>query len=277
MYATLLRVNPHSYRIDVAVRAVALARERSMVSELAARRVAAEAIALMRAEGLSDRRIAGELGVSKSSIRAMSVVPDGDATEVDTRADELKHQVWVDISDLAGRGFIVDGDDMASYERMALHGIVPVLDDPSGRADTIAREYLQVATGERFLVYSQSRWNGNPVTASGSEWDHRGSYLVERCPGLERGVCAARHVPVPLEDLGLRAGDNLYGRGWDERRPTAHQVWKLLTAAIEETFEVFDPAYPELELRRRPGTAPRYRNTENGGAATEDSVEHRNR
>lgn len=258
MYATLSGVNPRAFRIDVAARAVALARERSALAEFALRRVSAEAIALMRTEGLSDRKIAGELGVSKSSIRAMAQDPEPDSPGMDKQADRLKHEVWLDTVELAGNGFVVDGDDMSSYERMELHGIVPALRIPGDHADTISREYLQVTTGVRILVYSQSRRKGNPDDTADSGWDNRGSYLVERCPGLDRGVCAAEHAPVPLEEFGLRADDNLYGTGWDERRPTSHQVWKLITAAIEESLAIFDPTYPELELRRRPGTAPRY-------------------
>ncbi|MCX5045738.1 hypothetical protein OG921_21460 [Aldersonia sp. NBC_00410] len=247
----------HSYRVGVAAAAVDAARTRSSVADLAQRQVLAGAIALMRAEGLSDRKIATELGISKSSIRAMSAEPTVDPAD---RSDvaRLAHQVWVDVADLAGERFVVEGDDIPSFERMAAHGIEPAFPASLGHADTTSREYVQMTTGERILVFSQSRWSGFPDQSVESGWDHRGSYLVHRCPGLEPGVCAESHTVIRPADLGLDDGVEIYGSGWIDRKPTAHQVWKLLTAAIEECFEVFDPSYPELELRRRPGTTLRY-------------------
>jgi hypothetical protein len=239
------------------VSAVAAARARTSVADLAQRQVTAAAIALMRTEGLSDRGIAAELGISKSSIRAMSVEPPVDAAR-QSEVDRLAHEVWVDMADLAGDKFVVDGDDVPSFERMIAHGIEPTFPSSLGRADTTSREYVQMTSGERILVFSQSRWNGFPDQSSKLGWDHRGCYLVHRCPGLTPGGCAATHTTLPLNDLGLGEGAEMYGSGWDDRKPTAHQVWKLLTAAIEERFEVFDPSYPEYELRRRPGTTPRY-------------------
>ena len=247
----------HSYRVDVSVSAVAAARARSMVGDLAQRKVTAAAIALMRTEGLSDRKIASELGVSKSSIRALSVEPQVDEAH-QSEVERLAHQVWVDVADLEGKRFVVDGDDIPSFERMITHGIELEIPSSVGRADTTSREYVQITTGERILVFSQSRWNGYPDHRAKLGWDHRGSYLIHRCPGLVPGECAAHHTEIEPSELGLASGAEVYGSGWDERKPTAHQVWKLLTAAVEEHHEVFDPSYPEYELSRRPGTTPRY-------------------
>lgn len=258
----------HSYRVGVAVAAVDAARSRSSIADLAQRQVVAGAIALMRAEGLSDRKIATELGISKSSIRAMSAEPTVDAAQQENVA-RLAHQVWVDTADLAGEAFVVDGDDIPSFERMAAHGIEPAFPASLGHADTTSREYVQMTTGERILVFSLSRWSGYPDRSDKSGWDHRGSYLVHRCPGLASGRCAGSHSVIRPAELGLEDGAEIYGSGWSERKPTAHQVWKLLTAAIEERFEVFDPSYPELELRRRPGTSPRYPSRAGGHAASE--------
>jgi hypothetical protein len=239
------------------VAAVEAARARASVADLAQRQVIAAAIALMRAEGLSDRKIAAELSISKSSIRAMSFEPIvEDVQQGDV--ERLAHLVWVDVADLAGEKFIVDGDDIPSFERMAAHGIEFEIPEALGRADTTSREYVQMTTGERILVFSQSRWNGFPDQSAALGWDQRGSYAIHRCPGRRADGCADSHIVVPPRELGLEDGSEIYGSGWQERKPTAHQVWKLLTAAIEERFEVFDPSYPELELRRRPGTTPRY-------------------
>lgn len=227
------------------------------MAELAQRQVIAAAIALMRTEGLSDRKIAAELGISKSSIRAMSVEPDVGGTH-QQELERLAHQVWVDTADLAGEKFVVDGDDIPSFERMLAHGIELAFPASLGRADTTSREYVQMTTGERILVFSQSRWNGFPDHTASLGWDHRGHYLMHHCPGLTPDGCAASHTVIAPSDLGLSGGVEVYGSGWDDRKPTAHQVWKLLTAAIEERYEVFDPSYPEYELRRRPGTSPRY-------------------
>ena len=260
-----------SYRIDVAVAAVNTARTRSSVADLAQRQVMAAAIALMRAEGLSDRKIAIEMGISKSSIRAMSAEP---TLDLDQQRDvaRLAHQVWVDVADLAGERFVVEGDDKPSFERMATHGIELAFPASLGRADTTSREYVQMTTGQRILVFSQSRWNGFPDPSATLGWDHRGNYIIHRCPGLDADGCAASHTVMPPSEVGLADGVEVYGSGWDDRKPTAHQVWKLLTAAIEEHFEVFDPSYPELELRRRPGTTPRYpTRAGNSDAATEES------
>lgn len=259
-------VPTHSFRVDVAVSAVAAARVRSSVADLAQRKVAAGAIALMRAEGLSDRKIAAELGVSKSSIRAMSADPAVDPARQSDVA-RLAHEIWVDMADLAGERFVVEGDDIPSFERMTAHGIELAFPASLGRADTTSREYVQMATGERILVFSQARWNGFPDAAAKLGWDHRGSYMVHHCPGLSSDGCADSHRVVPLSELGLDDDSAVYGTGWKSRKPTAHQVWKLITAAIEEHFEVFDPSYPELELRRRPGTTPRY----SGRAANRDT------
>lgn len=250
-------ISPHPYRVDVAVAAVEAARMRSSVADSAQRHVMAGAIALMRAEGLSDRKIAAELGISKSSIRAMSVEPTVGPSQQNDVA-RLAHQIWVDIADLAGERFVVEGDDIPSFERMAAHGIEFAFPASLGRADTTSREYVQMSTGERILVFSQSRWNGFPDQSAELGWDNRGTYMVHRCPGLQPGSCANSHVIMSPGELGLDDGVEIYGAGWKDRKPTAHQVWKILTAAIEEYFEVFDPSYPELELRRRPGTTPRY-------------------
>ncbi|HEY9313689.1 hypothetical protein [Williamsia sp.] len=247
----------HSYRVDVAVSAVAAGRARSAVADLAQRQVTAAAIALMRTEGLSDRKIAAELGISKSSIRAMSLAPLVDSA-LHKEVERLAHAVWVDMADLAGEKFVVDGDDVPSFERMVAHGIELAFPSSLGRADTLSREYVQMTTGERILVFSQARWNGYPDQAAELGWDHRGSYLIHRCPGLIPGGCAKTHTVIEPTALGLEEGAEVYGSGWNDRKPTAHQVWKVLTAAIEERYEVFDPSYPENELRRRPGTTPRY-------------------
>jgi hypothetical protein len=233
------------------------------------------AIALMRAEGLSDRRIAVELGVSKSSIRAMASEPSVEAIR-EHDVNRLAHQVWVDMADLAGQQFVVDGDDIPSFERMATHGIKPTLPASVGRADTASRQYVQMTSGQRILVFSQARWNGFHDSATDSGCDYRGRYLIERCSGPFPGECARDHTPIAMAELGLSHGDELYGSGWDEPKPTAHQVWKLLTAAIEERFEVFDPSYPELELRRRPGTTPRYpARPDQGESSTHSSPQNR--
>ncbi|WP_280468843.1 helix-turn-helix domain-containing protein [Nocardia cyriacigeorgica] len=222
------------------------------------RSVVAEAIAVMRAEGLSDRRIATELGVSKSSIKAMAVRPAPADRDVAAQVEPLRRMVWVDVADTTDQHWLIEDDHLRSYERMLLHGITPELTSPTDLAVTDAREYVQVTTGRRILVYSQTRWNGRPNPASESGGDQRGRYLVEQCPGLDRGVCAAKHTPVALDEIGLDEGDDLYGDGWPQRRPTAHQVWKLITAAIEDTHQIFDPSYPEWEIKRRRGTTDRY-------------------
>jgi hypothetical protein len=223
----------------------------------------------MRAEGLSDRGIAAELGISKSSIRALSLEPPVDAAR-QSEVDRLAHELWVDMADLAGDKFVVDGDDIPSFERMIAHGIELAFPSSLGRADTTSREYVQMTTGERILVFSQSRWNGFPDRSAQLGWDHRGNYIVHRCPGLIPGGCAGTHTVIAPRDLGLADGTEVYGSGWDDRKPTAHQVWKLLTAAVEERYEVFDPSYPEYELRRRPGTTPRYSARANGRVDTSD-------
>lgn len=225
----------HSYRVDVAVSAVAAARARSSVADLAQRQVVAAAIALMRSEGLSDRKIATALRISKSSIRAMSVEPDVEQRH-QKEVERLAHQVWVDAADLAGEKFVVDGDDIPSFERMLAHGIEPAFPSSLGQADTTSREYVQMTTGERILVFSQSRWNGFPDPTASLGWDHRGNYLIHHCPGLTPDGCADSHTVIAPSDLGLSDGVEIYGSGWDDRKPTAHQVWKLLTAAIEERY-----------------------------------------
>ncbi|WP_027502533.1 helix-turn-helix domain-containing protein [Rhodococcus sp. UNC363MFTsu5.1] len=260
----------HSFRIGVSAEAVRLARERAEIADASYRNVIAEAIAVMRAEGLSDRRIAAELDVSKSSIRAMAIGPDVDESAAG-QIEALRFGVWVDVAGMSGQHFIIEDDQLVSHERMALHGIGIELLRSAGLADTAAREYLHVTTGQRILVYSQERWKGRPDEAAEDGWDKRGRYRIERCPGLEEGRCADSHTPLLLGEIGLREGDDLFGNGWPGRRPTAHQVWKLLTAAIEETFEIFDPSYPELERRRRPGTTPRYQGRPGNGVSVTDS------
>ncbi|WP_157108481.1 hypothetical protein [Aldersonia kunmingensis] len=193
----------------------------------------AAAIALMRAEGLSDRKIALELDISKSSIRAMSVEPAVDPTHQNDVA-RLGHQVWVDMADLAGERFVVEGDDIPSFERMAAHGIEPAFPASLGQADTTSREYVQMTTGERILVFSQSRWNGFPDQSAKSDWDNRGTYIVHRCPGLIPGRCADRHTAIQLDELGLCDGAAVYGSGWNERKPTAHHAAAAIRARIEE-------------------------------------------
>jgi hypothetical protein len=257
--------------VGVSAEAARLARERAEVADATYRSVVAEAIAVMRAEGLSDRRIAAELDVSKSSIRAMAIGPEVDDESAAGQIEVLRFGVWVDVAGMSGQHFIIEDDQLVSHERMALHGIDLELLRSVDLADTAAREYLQATTGRRILLYSQERWKGRPDEAAEDGWDRRGRYLIERCPGLEAGRCAGSHTPLPLGEIGLRDGDDLFGTGWPGRRPTAHQVWKLLTAAIEETFEIFDPSYPELERRRRPGTTPRYRTPSGNGVPVTDS------
>ncbi|MFD4182164.1 hypothetical protein [Rhodococcus sp. NPDC058514] len=257
--------------MDVSGEAVRLARERAEIADSTCRSVIADAIAVMRAEGLSDRKIAAELDVSKSSIRAMASGPEIDDKSVGGQVETLRYGVWADVAGMAGQHFIIEDDQLLSHERMVLHGIDMELRSSTDLADTAAREYQQVTTGQRVLIYSQERWKGRPDPDSEDGWDRRGRYLIERCPGLEEGRCAERHTPFPLSELGLRDGDDLFGTGWPVRRPTAHQVWKLLTAAIEETYEIFDPSYPELERRRRPGTAPRYQARPDADAPAPDS------
>ena len=264
----------HSFRVGVSAEAARLARERAEIADATYRSVVAEAIAVMRAEGLSDRRIAAELDVSKSSIRAMAIGPEVDDESAAGQIEVLRFGVWVDVAGMSGQHFIIEDDQLVSHERMARHGIDGELLRSAGLADTAAREYLQVTTGRRILVYSQERWKGRPDETTEDGWDRRGRYLIERCPGLEDGRCAGSHTPLPLDEIGLRDGDDLFGNGWPGRRPTAHQVWKLITAAIEETYEIFDPAYPELERRRRPGTTPRYQARPGSGVPVTDSRRH---
>lgn len=251
-------VPDHPYRVDVAGKAVHMARERAETAELAARCVIAEAIAVMRAEGLSDRKIAAALGVSKSSIKAMAVRPSLTNKTMAAQVEPLRQTVWSDVAGMTEQHWMIEDDHLRSYERMLLHGITPELMTATDTAITDAREYVQVTTGRRILVYSQTRWNGSPDAAAPSGGDQRGRYLIERCPGLDRGLCAVRHEPLPLEEIGLDEDDALYGTGWPRPRPTAHQVWKLLTAAIEDTYQIFDPSYPEWEIKRRRGTTDRY-------------------
>ncbi|WP_280482033.1 hypothetical protein [Nocardia cyriacigeorgica] len=248
----------HLYRVDIAGKAVEMARERAEIADLAARCVIAEAIAVMRAEGLSDRRIAAALGVGKSSIKAMAVRPAAADKSIAAQVEPLRQTVWTDVAGMTEQHWMIEADHLRSYERMLLHGITPELMTASDTAITDAREYVQVTTGRRILVYTQTRWNGSPDPAAPSTGDHRGRYLIERCPGLNRGGCATRHEPLPLEEIGLDEDDALYGTGWPRPRPTAHQVWKLLTAAIEDTYQIFDPSYPEWEIKRRRGTTDRY-------------------
>ncbi|RJO78943.1 helix-turn-helix domain-containing protein [Nocardia panacis] len=247
----------HPYRVQIAAKAADLARERAEIALLASRGVIAEAIAVMRAEGLGDRQIAAKLGVSKSSIKARAIRPVPTNEDMAAQIETLRQTMWVDVADMTDQHWIIVDDHIRSYKRMLTHGITPEVRERNDVA-TDSREYVQVTTGNRIVVYSQTQWNGQPDPIVVSGGDQRGRYIVERCPGVDRMICAARHTPLPLDEIGLDVDDDLYGTGWPRPRPTAHQVWKRITAAIEDTYQIFDPAYPNWEVERRRGTADRY-------------------
>lgn len=157
-------------------------------------------------------RLAGASGLSPARVKQLPAVPELPVNEP-RRSPRISG--WV----RSFRGH--------SEELIRLHGIPFTL--PTENPNTSAAELHHLASGARLLIYTQTRWNG--LRGPSRSDDHRGRYLIERCPARS-GDCASTHRSLSITDIGLEEGDDLYGIGWVPERDRDGACFTRILAAL---------------------------------------------
>lgn len=182
---------------------------------------------------VSLRQLAGVLGISKTKVarlldtQAAELLRDSNGDWPAGLADSVE-AVWH--KTLPGMRGWVGGSPGVSQNLMRAHGIDKDTRLGLATPDTSAYEAQELISGARVILYSQTRWDGFRSAETG-EANHRGVYILEKCPGLGPN-CWIGHTAVDLANWGLRQDDLRYGSGWPDSRPGDSEVFERLRAAI---------------------------------------------
>ena len=200
----------------------------------------ARMVAEQSGEKISLRDLAGVLGISKSQVarlldtRAADVLRDSEGEWPHGLAESVA-AVWH--KTLPGMQGWVGGSPGVSQTLMRAHGIAKDQRLNLATPDTSAYEAQELISGTRWLLYSQTRWDG--FRSATGEPDHRGEYILVQCPGLSDG-CWIGHEAINLDQLDLEPVDLTYGSGWPGGRPGDSEVFERLRNKIIERTGALD-------------------------------------
>lgn len=194
----------------------------------------AQMLADKRGPQLSTRALAGRLGIGKSKVAALlngshaeslSKAVTGEGWPLDVT--QAVGRIWQNVAGMTGW---VSRSGVFSYALMGEHGIPNDGGLGGVTPDIPAFEIQELSTGTRWLLYSQTRWNGRPL-GEHQGYDGQGAYILETCPGRADG-CVDHHQPLALDSAGLSADDLTFGDGWRPHRPSDSQVFAEVSAAL---------------------------------------------
>ncbi|OOK65201.1 hypothetical protein BZL29_7835 [Mycobacterium kansasii] len=105
--------------------------------------------------------------------------------------------------------------------------------------DSYGAQFDNQHTGERILVYSLERYNGQPLFDAEGRYvknDNRGEYCIDFC------ASTGARQPLPLEILGLTPADVRFGSGWPDPPTNSDDdtdVFRKVTSAVRRHYGIW--------------------------------------